>query len=54
MWGKIVFLIHVLRVYNPRIIYKQQKERIKKELETTLLKIPTNQGLYTQIYTYIL
>ena len=48
MWRKLVFL---LKVYNPRNIYISRKERIRKELETTLLKIPTNKGLYTQIYT---
>ena len=47
MWIKIVFLTHILKVYNPRNIYSSKKERIRKELETTQLKIPTNHGLYT-------
>ena len=51
MWRKFIFFIHILKVYNPRNIYCSKKERIRKELEIILLKIPTNQGLYTQIYT---
>ena len=50
---KIVFLIHILKVYNPKIIYNSKKERINKELETTILKILTNQRLYTQIYIIV-
>ena len=37
---------------SPRVLYNNRKERIRKELETILLKIPTNQGLYTKIYTH--
>ena len=44
MWRKIVFLIHILNVYNPWNIYSSKKE---------ILKIPTNQGLYTQIHTQL-
>ena len=50
VWRKIVFLIHILKVYNPKNIYSNKK-KIRKELKTTLLKIPTNQGLDTRIYT---
>ena len=50
---KIVFLIHILKVYNPKIIYNSKKERINKELEITILKILTNQRLYTQIYIIV-
>ena len=53
VWRKIVFLIHILKVYNPKIIYNSKKERINKELEITILKILTNQRLYTQIYIIV-
>ena len=36
--------------YFKNIQKKKKKKELRKELETTLLKIPTNQELYTQIY----
>ena len=43
MRWKIVFLIYILEVYNTTIIYnKKKKKELREELETALLKIPTN------------
>ena len=43
MWWKIVFLIYILEVYNTTIIYNRKKKKeLREELETALLKIPTN------------
>ena len=43
MRWKIVFLIYILEVYNTTIIYNRKKKKeLREELETTLLKIPTN------------
>lgn len=45
-----------LKNMQPYNYKKQQNERIRKEWTTTLLKIPTNKGLYTkctQIYLHL-
>ena len=43
MRWKIVFLIYILEVYNTTIIYNRKKKKeLREELETALLKIPTN------------
>lgn len=51
--GEKVYFLFIFYKYKPRIIYNNKKEEITKESETTLLKIPINNELYTEMYQNI-
>lgn len=48
--GEKVYFLFIFYKYKPRVIYNNKKEEITKESETTLLKIPINNELYTEMY----
>ena len=52
VWRKIVFLIHILKVYNPKNIYSNKK-KMKERIENYLIKDPYKSRIrYTNLHSY--